>query len=102
MDVVKLERMMFDYLKRLDSDKHHRENGYGPRLPRYRLPTTAKEFGVFYSSYLSLRWEVDKLETLVNQKREEFENECEHEWVKDWENRDERSRRKCLRCTAFR
>lgn len=102
MDIVQLERMMLNYLDTLESDKCHRELGYGPRLPRFKLPETQKEFHEFYDMYLKLRWEVDNLEKIVNEKREEFENKCKHEWEKDWENRDERSRWKCKKCTKFR
>ena len=76
MNIVQLERMMLDFLDTLESDKRHRELGYGPRFPRFKLPETLQEFHEFYDMYLKLRGEVDNLESIVNEKREEFENKC--------------------------
>lgn len=67
-----------------------------------KVPRTKEEFEECHQYYLSLRWELDKMENLLHEKRVEFENKCEHVWVQDWENRDERSRWKCRNCTKCR
>ena len=102
MDVVTLEKMMNNYLDTLNSDQVHAEMDYGPRFRRYKIPQTNEEFKQFHQYYLCLRWELDKMEEILQEKRTEFENKCTHNWVKDWDNRDERSRWKCTKCTKFR
>ena len=69
---------------------------------RYKIPETNEELSDFRQYYLLLRWELEKMEEILREKRMEFENKCTHNWVKDWDNRDERSRWKCTKCTKFR
>tara|TARA_B110001452_G_scaffold236407_1_gene215675 strand:+ start:3341 stop:3658 length:318 start_codon:yes stop_codon:yes gene_type:complete len=100
MNGITLEKMRFDYLDTLNSDQVHAAKSYGPL--RYKIPQTNEEFKQFHQYYLLLRWELDKMEDLLNEKRVEFENKCDHDWVQDCDNRDERSRWKCTKCTKFR
>jgi len=69
---------------------------------QYKIPKTNEELVAFDQYYLLLRWELDKMKEILQEKRVEFENKCDHDWVKDWDNRDERSRWKCTKCTKFR
>lgn len=90
LDTLKSEQMYLD----------QRERGY--EHIRYIIPKTNEEFKQFHQYYLLLRWELDKMEKILHEKRVEFENKCVHDWVKDYDNRDERSRWKCTKCTKFR
>jgi len=72
------------------------------RYIQYKIPKTNEELVAFGQYYLLLRWELDKMKEILQEKRVEFENKCDHDWVKDWDNRDERSRWKCTKCTKFR
>lgn len=68
----------------------------------YKIPQTTEEFKEFHQFYLFKRWQVDKLEEVVNEKRQYFEERCNHVWIRDSDNRDERSRWKCTKCTKCR
>jgi len=59
------------------------------RYIQYKIPKTKEELVTFSQYYLLLRWELDKMEEILQEKRVEFENKCDHDWVKDWDNRDE-------------
>jgi len=72
------------------------------RYIQYKIPKTNEELVAFGQYYLLLRWELDKMEEILQEKRMEFENKCDHDWVKDCDNRDDRSRWKCTKCTKFR
>ena len=53
---------------------------------------------IYWKKYVELQ----QLERLMNQKRAYMENECRHEWERDWEDRDERSRWICKFCGKSR
>ena len=46
--------------------------------------------------------ELHELERTMNKARVEMEAACEHDWVRDWEDRDERSRWICSHCHKSR
>ena len=91
---------MFE-LDTLNSDQMYSDQRERGHL-QYKIPKTNEEFKQFRQYYLLLRWELDKMEKILHEKRVEFEKACGHDWVKDWDNRDERSRWKCTKCTKFR
>ena len=79
---------------------HCVQTGVSPLL--YKIPETNEELSDFRQYYLLLRWELEKMEEILREKRMELESKCDHNWVRDWDNRDERSRWKCTKCTKFR
>jgi len=46
--------------------------------------------------------ELNELERDMNKLRAHMEAACEHDWIRDWEDRDERSRWICRHCKKGR
>lgn len=64
--------------------------------------TKKEQYSYCHDLFCSKRQELYLIEQIMIQTRQEMEDGCKHEWEKDWENRDERSRWKCKHCTKFR
>ena len=50
----------------------------------------------------SLESEKRNLENLVKVYKKDLYNFCEHDWIRDWGDRDSRSRRECKNCGLSR
>ena len=98
-DVIVLEQKMFKYLESLGSTHHHFEAGWSQLLGRWHPDMSHRKL---QQHYWNVYAETNRLETVVNQKRTEMEQQCEHVWEKDWANRDERSRYMCKSCGKSR
>jgi len=63
----------------------------------------AKEY---YEQVTKTYWqryrELQELERAMAKARTEMETACKHDWVRDWEDRDERSRWICRHCNKSR
>lgn len=46
--------------------------------------------------------ELEELKRSMEKARTDMEAACKHDWVRDWEDRDERSRSKCRHCNKGR
>lgn len=55
-----------------------------------------------YETYWQKYRELDELERIMKKARTDMEAVCQHDWVQDWEDRDNRSRWKCRHCNKGR
>lgn len=59
-----------------------------------------------YEKLSELYWQayrdLEQARVNMEQARTVMENTCAHDWIRDWEDRDERSRSKCRHCNKGR
>ena len=105
-DVIDLEVAMMRILNGMDIDKHSKDLGYSVRFPRYNknFPglTDKQELEALRKHYWARSRQVRDLEKIIREKERIIQKNCDHEWEKDWESRDHRSRYDCKKCGAYR
>ena len=105
-DVIELDIAMMKILTRLDCEQHSTDFGYSHRFPRYQLKyvdmSAKKEIRTLEQHYWARQRQLLKLERLIKERKKVLEIHCEHEWERDWEDRDHRSRYDCKKCGAYR
>jgi hypothetical protein len=103
-NIVQMECHMYRYLKQLKTDQAHTEMGYSQRLPRFKIKgnTTKETLRHLEKYYWALYRRANSAKKMCDMTRDCMEKECEHEWEKDWSNRDERSRYQCKHCNKGR
>ena len=67
-----------------------------------KLPSLVEEMKMLNDTYWKKYQELADLKQLLATKQQQLENECSHEWEKDWDNRDAHSRWQCKHCNKQR
>jgi len=98
-DIIALEGYCMQYLTDIGSHRCHKEAGWSRHIPRWHPDNT---FAHLQQHYWKLQREVSKLGSELERLRLLKEQQCEHVWERDWDNRDERSRSMCTKCGKFR
>ena len=106
-DIIKLETAFNQILKQLGSNKCHREAGYSTRFPRYRTNISHDDNHCQLRDKLTKHYwqrhrQLNELNANIKKREQHIQANCTHEWVKDYESRDERSRYDCVKCGKYR
>lgn len=103
-EIVDLEKSLLAYLKLLNTDEHHTVLGYSYRLRRFKLKgsTSEKTYSLLHKNYCTLIQCTNEMKRMMDEARKISEGECEHDWTRDWSDRDERTRYICNKCGKSR
>lgn len=106
-DIIELERAFDCILKKLGSNKCHREAGYSTRFPRYQTIVSNDDNhhqlrDELTKHYWKRHRQLNELNINIKKREESIQTSCTHEWVKDYGSRDERSRYDCVKCGKYR
>lgn len=106
IDVIQLETAMMEYLKQLETEKHHKAAGYSAQHPRFLYASTSlppkKELKHLTTHYWARYKQVQRLDRLIKERREAIQKVCTHDWEKDWSDRGHRSHYECKLCGKYR
>jgi hypothetical protein len=106
IDVIELESAMMEYLRHLETEKHHKAAGYSVQYPRFLyVPTSLspqKEIDHLTTHYWARYKQVQRLDKLIKERRESIQRVCTHVWERDWSDRGHRSHYECKLCGKYR
>lgn len=105
-DIVELDISMMQILRQLGSDRHCRDAGLSVRFPRYQSSYPERdaheEFKILQEHCWARQRDLNRLERLIAEKRDQLERACSHVWERDLTSRDHHSTYICRICGAFR
>lgn len=104
--VVTLDHATTSVLRHHHVEKHCKEFGYSRRFHRYNEQydhlTPKEELKILSEHYWARSIQLDELKVLMNRKKEAIRKSCDHNWVRDLNDRGHRSHWDCSKCGAYR
>ena len=105
-DLFELESAFMALLQHLNINDLQKSAGYSQTFPRYitdaTLVPTPQKLEELKRHYWVRQKQLSDLERQIKQRTDSIQEKCEHEWEKDYESRDNRSRYDCKICGAYR